>query len=80
MKARIRYGMYNFQKLNETTSFRRNDSSENSVPKRYAVGVFFHVATGSFKLPLAALVGICVGLTIDGGIIMSLYSLRAGYD
>jgi hypothetical protein len=34
-KAPIRYGMYNFQKLSETTSLRCNNSSENSVPKRY---------------------------------------------
>ena len=34
-KAPIRYGMYNFQKLRETTSLRCNNSSENSVPKRY---------------------------------------------
>jgi hypothetical protein len=35
-KAPIRFGMYNFQKLSETTSLRCNNSSaENSVPKWY---------------------------------------------
>jgi hypothetical protein len=29
------YGMYNFQKLSETTSLCCNNSSENSVSKRY---------------------------------------------
>ena len=32
-KHLVRYGMYNFQKLSETTSLRCNNSSENSVPK-----------------------------------------------
>jgi hypothetical protein len=32
--------MYNFQKLSETASLRCNNSSENSVPKRYGY-VFF---------------------------------------
>jgi hypothetical protein len=34
-KAPIRYGMYNFQKLSETTSLRCNNFSENSVLKRH---------------------------------------------
>ena len=34
-KHLVRYGMYNFQKLSETTSLRCNNSSENSVPKKY---------------------------------------------
>jgi hypothetical protein len=41
--------MYNFQKLSETTSLRCNNSSENSVPKSYRIGVF-HVATGSYPI------------------------------
>jgi hypothetical protein len=39
-KHLFRYGMYNFQKLSETTSLRCNNSSENRVPKRYG-WVFF---------------------------------------
>jgi hypothetical protein len=43
------YRMYNFQKLSETTSLRCNNSSENSIPKRYGK-VFFHVATESYPI------------------------------
>ena len=45
--ARYGYGMYNFQKLNETTSLCCNNSSENSVPKRYGE-VFSHVTIESY--------------------------------
>ena len=39
-KASIRYGMYNVQKLSETTSLLCHNSSESSVPKSTRIGVF----------------------------------------
>jgi hypothetical protein len=37
-KRQIRYGMYKFQKLRETTSLRCNNSSENTGLKIYFTG------------------------------------------